>query len=44
VLGVSTLEATAEEAGAPRVVACLDARMREVYYARSKNASAAGTR
>ncbi|HXU41735.1 MAG TPA: tRNA (adenosine(37)-N6)-threonylcarbamoyltransferase complex dimerization subunit type 1 TsaB [Burkholderiales bacterium] len=33
VLGVSTLEATAEEAGAPRVVACLDARMREVYYA-----------
>ena len=33
VLGVSTLEATAEEAGAARVVACLDARMREVYYA-----------
>lgn len=33
VLGVSTLEATAEEAGAPRVVVCLDARMREVYYA-----------
>jgi len=33
VLGVSTLEATAEEAGAPRVVACLDARMRAVYYA-----------
>ena len=33
VLGVSTLEAIAEEAGAPRVVACLDARMREVYYA-----------
>ncbi len=33
VLGISTLEATAEEAGAPRVVACLDARMREVYYA-----------
>jgi tRNA threonylcarbamoyladenosine biosynthesis protein TsaB len=33
VLGVSTLEATAEEAGASRVVACLDARMREVYYA-----------
>ena len=33
VLGVSTLEAMAEEAGAPRVVACLDARMREVYYA-----------
>jgi len=33
VLGVSTLEAIAEEAGAPRVVACLDARMHEVYCA-----------
>ena len=33
VLGVSTLEALAEESGARRVVACLDARMREVYYA-----------
>ena len=33
VLGISTLEATAEEAGAARVVACIDARMREVYYA-----------
>ncbi|SRR5688572_1276528 len=33
VLGVSTLEALAEESGAPRVLACLDARMREVYYA-----------
>src|SRR5688500_20135534 len=33
VLGVSTLEALAEESGAPRVAACLDARMREVYYA-----------
>ena len=33
VLGVSTFEAIAEESGAPRVVACLDARMREVYYA-----------
>lgn len=32
VIGISTLEALAEEAGAPRVVACLDARMREVYY------------
>jgi tRNA threonylcarbamoyladenosine biosynthesis protein TsaB len=32
-LGVSTLEAIAEESGAARVVACLDARMREVYYA-----------
>jgi tRNA threonylcarbamoyladenosine biosynthesis protein TsaB len=33
VLGVPTLEALAEECGADRVVACLDARMREVYYA-----------
>lgn len=33
VIGVSTLEAIAEECGAARVVACLDARMREVYYA-----------
>jgi tRNA threonylcarbamoyladenosine biosynthesis protein TsaB len=33
VLGVSSLEAMAEESGAQRVVACLDARMREVYYA-----------
>jgi len=32
VLGVSSLEAMAEECGAPRVVACLDARMGEVYY------------
>jgi tRNA threonylcarbamoyladenosine biosynthesis protein TsaB len=33
VLGVSTLAALAEESGATRVVACIDARMREVYYA-----------
>src|SRR5688572_28611840 len=33
VLVVSTLEALAEESGAPRVIACIDARMREVYYA-----------
>ncbi len=33
VLAVSTLEAIAEESGAARVIACLDARMREVYYA-----------
>ena len=33
VLGVSTLEALADEAGAVRVGACIDARMREVYYA-----------
>jgi tRNA threonylcarbamoyladenosine biosynthesis protein TsaB len=32
VIGVSTLEALAEESGGTRVVACLDARMREVYY------------
>jgi tRNA threonylcarbamoyladenosine biosynthesis protein TsaB len=32
VLGVSTLEAMADECGAPRVVPCLDARMSEVYY------------
>jgi len=33
VCGVSSLEAMAEESGATRVVACLDARMGEVYYA-----------
>ncbi len=33
VLGVSTLETLAEEAGADRVLACLDARMNEVYAA-----------
>lgn len=33
VIGISTLEAMAEESGTPRVVACLDARMGEVYYA-----------
>src|SRR5258706_15156825 len=33
VIGISTLEAMAEESGAARVIACLDARMREVYYA-----------
>ena len=33
VLGISSFETIAEEAGAPRVVVCLDARMREVYYA-----------
>ncbi len=32
-LGVSSLEALAEESNAQRVVACIDARMREVYYA-----------
>jgi tRNA threonylcarbamoyladenosine biosynthesis protein TsaB len=33
VLGVSTLETLAEEAGHDRVLACLDARMNEVYAA-----------
>jgi tRNA threonylcarbamoyladenosine biosynthesis protein TsaB len=33
VLGVSSFEAIAEEAAVPRVAACIDARMREVYYA-----------
>jgi tRNA threonylcarbamoyladenosine biosynthesis protein TsaB len=33
VIGISSLEAIAQEAGAARVVACVDARMREVYYA-----------
>jgi tRNA threonylcarbamoyladenosine biosynthesis protein TsaB len=33
VLGISSFESIAEESGASRVVACLDARMREVYYA-----------
>ncbi len=33
VLGISTLETLAEEAGAEQVLACLDARMHEVYAA-----------
>jgi tRNA threonylcarbamoyladenosine biosynthesis protein TsaB len=37
VIGISTLEALAQEAGAARVVACIDARMREVYYAALEN-------
>ena len=32
VIGISTLEATAEESGGQRVIVALDARMREVYY------------
>ena len=32
VIGISTLEALAQESGATRVVGCIDARMREVYY------------
>ena len=33
VVGVSTLEAAAEESGGERVIVALDARMHEVYYA-----------
>jgi len=33
VIGISTLEALAQESGAARAVVCIDARMREVYYA-----------
>lgn len=33
VIGISSLEAIAQESGATRVLACIDARMREVYYA-----------
>jgi tRNA threonylcarbamoyladenosine biosynthesis protein TsaB len=33
VIGISSLEAIAQESGGARVVACIDARMREVYYA-----------
>jgi len=32
VIGISSLEAIAHESGGDRVVACIDARMREVYY------------
>ncbi|MBV9192099.1 MAG: tRNA (adenosine(37)-N6)-threonylcarbamoyltransferase complex dimerization subunit type 1 TsaB [Betaproteobacteria bacterium] len=32
VIGISSLEAIAQESGGSRVVACIDARMREVYY------------
>ena len=39
VMGVSTLEAMAEESGAARVVACLDARMHEVYYSALEKAA-----
>jgi len=33
VLGVGTLEALAEDSGADRVIACIDARMGEIYHA-----------
>jgi tRNA threonylcarbamoyladenosine biosynthesis protein TsaB len=32
VIAVSSFEAIAQESGEPRVIACIDARMREVYY------------
>lgn len=41
VLGVSTLETMAEESGAPRVIAVLDARMGEVYCAAYEKAGGA---
>ena len=45
VIGISSLEAIAQESGEPRVVACIDARMREVYYAAlAKEKSGAGSR
>jgi tRNA threonylcarbamoyladenosine biosynthesis protein TsaB len=37
VIGVSSFEALAQESGAGRVVTCIDARMREVYYAALEN-------
>ena len=33
VVGISAFEAIAEEAGGERVAVCVDARMREIYYA-----------
>jgi tRNA threonylcarbamoyladenosine biosynthesis protein TsaB len=45
VIGISTLEAMAEETGAARVIACLDARMHEVYYsALERDSTRAGAR
>ena len=41
VLGVPTLEAIAEESGATRVIACIDARMHEVYFAALEKAGGA---
>jgi tRNA threonylcarbamoyladenosine biosynthesis protein TsaB len=38
-IGVSTLEAIAHESGAQRVLACIDARMREVYYSALEKAA-----
>ncbi|HEX5091942.1 MAG TPA: tRNA (adenosine(37)-N6)-threonylcarbamoyltransferase complex dimerization subunit type 1 TsaB [Burkholderiales bacterium] len=44
VCGVSSLEAMAEALGLPRVAACLDARMGEVYYAALEKMPAGGWR
>ena len=43
VLGISTLAALAQESGAPAVLACLDARMQEVYVAALRRTDAAWT-
>jgi tRNA threonylcarbamoyladenosine biosynthesis protein TsaB len=43
VAGVSSFEAMAQECGAERVVACIDARMHEVYYAALKGEGAGWT-
>src|SRR5262249_28034211 len=43
VAGVSSFEAIAEESGADRVIACIDARMREVYYAALEKRAGAWT-
>ena len=42
VIGISTLEALAEECAAPRVIACIDARMGEVYYSALEKTPSAG--
>ena len=39
VIGVPTLEAIAEESGSERVIACIDARMHEVYVAALERAA-----
>ena len=44
VIGISTLEATAEESGATRVFVALDARMHEVYYAAYERPSGSASR
>jgi tRNA threonylcarbamoyladenosine biosynthesis protein TsaB len=42
VIGISSLAAIAQESGESRVVACIDARMREVYYAALVKEGSAG--